>query len=273
MEYTEEERRVAELQTDARMQLLSRRAQYYSMVSVDINREAIFQQILESNRKSRGNNRSKKLGETQNSFSFTEFCKQEDAKANEEMKRAVEKAKEEGERLKARGLLKESISLKIREIEQSLDVDQSKESSLDSYLENLLEMIHTTTIAIYESDIDPLDKDSFLQRIRRLDICKLESWMRNLQYNIVNDSAKIQRIREQLEQFSEMTGISLELNVEMHTEDDEAYCQQLVADELAERERQWSQSNVFSFVRNDYQRNDYQMHDNPRNSRQRNAHH
>jgi hypothetical protein len=247
-EYSEQELASARLQTDAKISLLQRRAAYYGNESnnTDISYGVIFEQILKSNRNQRRPDSAKRLGETQKQMTVSDLFKETEKRELDRLKKAQEELAIQREMFKLRAKAKELILLKIRQVEEWLNtVPYTQENaanldSLESYLTELISRLEACTSLLYESEIDGIDKSLYLQRLSRLNIAPLESWMYSLKYNILDGTDTIQRIRELIGQFSEWTGIPLQLECNMHTEDDESYCQQLLADELMESQRQWN---------------------------------
>jgi len=256
MDYTETEINAARLQTDAKMNLLRRRAKYYKNEEAmdNICEEEIFEQILKMNRRLRVPEgfvlkRTPKLGDNNKKTSIVEMAKESNQRDIEEFKERAAKYAIEQENMRQRGLLKQAISLNLREIETKLSISVLNfPQSLEIYLEELVQMVIAYITTIQSSNIEEADKMEYIQRLRNLDISRLENWMHSLNYHVLENAESIQRIRVLIEQFGEYTGISLEFQINMDTEDDEAYCRQLIADELSESRIQWNAVNhVFSF--------------------------
>jgi hypothetical protein len=237
MEYTESEILAANLQTDARIALMQRRASYYGFAEENkINREEIFRIILESNRKNRRKDFTK--------GNHCKIVKMSDLQRREEREHiaAFTKEKEDLEKRKEeafeRGRQKEILRYRFDEIQTRLS-NSSNEDSLVSLLTILVDLLNRYLSEVQESNLDEIDKIVFTKRLEQLDIANLEAWMHSLKYDVLQRMEDIGEIRQQIEIFSEITGIPLQFELEMHTEDDEAFCQQLLAEEEAERARRY----------------------------------
>jgi hypothetical protein len=255
MDYTETEIQAARLQTEAKMNLLRRRAKYYQNEREmdNIREEDIFQQILKMNRRLSvpdgfSLKPKTKLGDTQKKTSILQMEKELKEREVAEFKEFAANRAIQQENMRRRGLLKQAISLNLHEIETKLSISVSnRDQSLEIYLEELVQMVVAYITTIQSSDIEKTDKMEYIQRLRNLDISILENWMHSLNYHILKDAETIQRIRALIEQFGEYTGIPLEFQINMDTEDDEAYCRQLLEDDMSESRHAWIQNHVFSF--------------------------
>jgi hypothetical protein len=243
-EYTESEIQTARLQTDAKVSLLKRRTKYYGISEGEIDAESIFQNILRLNR----NQLPKlcKLGATRNTMTATDIANQvrKSQIADHQIAKAylLEKQEESARRVAA----KEDILQKILDIETQL-LCQDGNQPLDIYLERLVEKIKNVFDKIYDSPLLEIDQSVLIRRIKNANISYLENWMHSLEYNVLERSAELQRIDTLVDELSILMEIPLEFQIKMNTEDDEAYCRQLIADDTATQQMAWEEEDVFRF--------------------------
>jgi hypothetical protein len=234
MEFTDSEIAAAKTQMEARIAMIRKRATYYQGCQDEIDKEAMLTQILLANRRGRPSSSSgKRLGETRQTSSISLMEKANAKEDLESWKREKEEAERKKEESLKRGLQKEGICGSFHLIQTAL-ATVSEQSNIEESLAKIVEKIHLYIAEVQESTLDEMDKFAYLQRLGTLDITHLEKWMHSLKYDVLQRTGDIERIRQQIEVFSEITGIPISFEVEMHTEDDEAFCRQLIADDLAQ---------------------------------------